>query len=56
SVDPDDDLTEIGVTSFTALEIAGRIRRLTGLDLAPSAVFEHHTSVGLVSCLRGLAT
>ncbi|SBW22654.1 type I polyketide synthase [Candidatus Protofrankia californiensis] len=55
SVDPDDDLLEIGVTSFAALEIAGRIHRLTGLELAPSALFEHHTSTALVACLRDLS-
>src|SRR5207249_437900 len=47
-VDTDDDLTELGLTSFGALEIANRLNRITGLTLPPSAMFDHRTVAELV--------
>jgi acyl transferase domain-containing protein len=44
----DDDLTELGLTSFGALEIANRLSTVTGLTVPPSAMFDHRSVVSLV--------
>ncbi|MGP4051034.1 type I polyketide synthase [Streptomyces sp. 2A115] len=48
---PGDDLTEIGITSFGALEIAARLSRETGAEVRPSVVLEHRTSHELATYL-----
>jgi aryl carrier-like protein len=45
-VEPDDDLVGLGLSSFTALELSGRLRG-AGLRLPPVAVFDHPTPVAL---------
>ena len=45
----DDDLTELGLTSFGALEIANRLSTVTGLTVPPSAMFDHNSVVSLVA-------
>ncbi|WP_439941231.1 type I polyketide synthase [Streptomyces sp. BBFR115] len=50
-IDPADDLTGIGVTSFGALEIAGRLSRETGAELRPAVVLEHRTAHELTTYL-----
>jgi aryl carrier-like protein len=45
-VEPDDDFVSLGLSSFTALELSGRLRGV-GLRLPPVAVFDHPTSAAL---------
>ncbi|MFD5557334.1 type I polyketide synthase [Streptomyces sp. NPDC127068] len=43
-VDPADDLTDLGITSFGSLEIATRLTRDTGVEVRPGVVLEHRTA------------
>ncbi|MEO3814017.1 beta-ketoacyl synthase N-terminal-like domain-containing protein [Sphaerisporangium sp. B11E5] len=53
-IDPGDDLTQIGVTSFGALEIAGRLSRETGVAVKPGMVLDHRTARDLAARLERL--
>jgi aryl carrier-like protein len=45
-IDADSDLTALGLTSFTALELSTRMRT-AGLAVRPRAVFDHPTPAAL---------
>ncbi|WP_169945212.1 type I polyketide synthase [Microbispora sp. H11081] len=51
---PHDDLTQAGITSFGALEIAGRISRETGVNVPPGLVLDHRTAHDLAARLNEL--
>ncbi|GIH67094.1 type I polyketide synthase [Microbispora siamensis] len=54
SVGPHDDLTQAGITSFGALEIAGRISRETGVNVPPGLVLDHRMAHELAARLDEL--
>ncbi|WP_182877268.1 type I polyketide synthase [Microbispora sp. H10670] len=54
AVGPHDDLTQAGITSFGALEIAGRVARETGLEVPPGLVLDHRTAHELAARLDEL--
>ncbi|WP_431884282.1 acyl carrier protein [Micromonospora gifhornensis] len=54
SVGPDDNFVEIGLSSFTALEVRNRLCEGTGLELSPLALFEHPTPAALAEHLRAV--
>lgn len=54
AVGPHDDLTQAGITSFGALEIAGRISRETGVNVPPGLVLDHRTAHELAARLDEL--
>ncbi|MBO4270861.1 type I polyketide synthase [Microbispora triticiradicis] len=56
AVGPHDDLTQAGITSFGALEIAGRVARETGLEVPPGLVLDHRTAHELAARLDELLT
>jgi mycoketide-CoA synthase len=53
SVSPEQDLMDLGLNSLVALELIGKVRESTGLDLSPGAVFDYTTPAALA---RHLAT
>ncbi|MFB6889306.1 acyltransferase domain-containing protein, partial [Kitasatospora sp. NPDC056327] len=46
-VGPGDNLMDLGMTSFAALELIRRLKETAGLDLSPSALFDHPTAAEL---------
>jgi len=48
----DGSLTELGFSSFTALELSNRLAAATGLSVPPTAVIEHPTLGALAGYLR----
>ncbi|MGC5016558.1 type I polyketide synthase [Streptosporangium sp. DT93] len=54
AVGPADDLTQIGITSFGALEIAARLSREIGVDVRVGLVLDHATAGELASRLEEL--
>jgi acyl transferase domain-containing protein len=48
---PDEALTDVGLTSFGALEIVNRLKAALGVTVAPSALFEHPTVDALAARL-----
>jgi acyl transferase domain-containing protein/aryl carrier-like protein len=56
ALDPEVSLLELGFSSFTALELSGRLRTAIGLDVAPAAVFDHPTLAALTRHLRAQLT
>ncbi|GAA2585670.1 beta-ketoacyl synthase N-terminal-like domain-containing protein [Actinomadura fulvescens] len=54
SLAPGDDLTQVGITSFGALEIASRLSRQTGVEVSPGVVLDHRTAHDLALHLQGL--
>ncbi|MCT9934583.1 acyltransferase domain-containing protein [Planotetraspora sp. A-T 1434] len=54
AVGPHDDLTQAGITSFGALEIAGRISRETSVNVPPGLVLDHRTAHELAARLDEL--
>ncbi|GLZ40815.1 type I polyketide synthase [Actinokineospora sp. NBRC 105648] len=52
---PDAQFTDLGITSFGALEITNRLNHATGLAIPPSALFDHRTITALVGSLCDLA-
>ncbi|OLZ48055.1 hypothetical protein BS330_34190 [Amycolatopsis keratiniphila subsp. nogabecina] len=56
-VPPEADLLDLGFASLTAVELSNRLATATGLDLAPTLVFDHATPLELMRYLRAeLAT
>ncbi|MCL9762961.1 acyl carrier protein [Frankia sp. AiPa1] len=47
SIDEAASLIELGFSSFTALELAGRVRAATGVEVPATVVFDHPTLVQL---------
>ncbi|GAA4208927.1 hypothetical protein GCM10022252_74770 [Streptosporangium oxazolinicum] len=54
AIDPADDLTQIGITSFGALEIAARLSREIGVDVRVGLVLDHGTARELAFRLEEL--
>ncbi|WP_329430587.1 acyltransferase domain-containing protein [Streptosporangium sp. NBC_01495] len=54
TIDPADDLTQIGITSFGALEIAARLSREIGVDVRVGLVLDHGTARELAFRLEEL--
>ncbi|GAA2986032.1 type I polyketide synthase [Streptosporangium longisporum] len=54
AIGPADDLTQIGITSFGALEIAARLSREIGVDVRVGLVLDHGTAGELASRLEEL--
>ncbi|MEV1086025.1 SDR family NAD(P)-dependent oxidoreductase, partial [Streptomyces sp. NPDC050211] len=52
---PDRAFRELGLSSVTAVELRDRLRAATGLDLAPSLVFDHPTATAVARHLDELA-
>ncbi|GAB3740467.1 hypothetical protein GCM10027598_70240 [Amycolatopsis oliviviridis] len=56
-VPPEADLLDLGFASLTAVELSNRLATATGLELAPTLVFDHATPIELMRYLRAeLAT
>jgi aryl carrier-like protein len=55
TVGPDDNLMDLGLSSFTTLELSARLRE-AGVDAPPSVIFEHPTPAGLASFLSASLT
>lgn len=55
-VNPATPFTDMGVSSFTALELSQRLHDATGLTLPPVAVFDHPTPQSLAGYLRETLT
>ncbi|MFB9679131.1 type I polyketide synthase [Streptosporangium vulgare] len=54
AIDPGDDLTQVGITSFGALEIAARLSREVGVDVQVGLVLDHGTARELAFRLEEL--
>ncbi|WP_371786105.1 type I polyketide synthase [Streptosporangium subroseum] len=54
TIDPADDLTQVGITSFGALEIAARLSREIGVDVRPGLVLDYGTARELAFRLEEL--
>ncbi|TDC80032.1 acyltransferase domain-containing protein, partial [Actinomadura sp. 7K507] len=52
-VKPDDSLLDLGLSSFTALELSTRLAEATGLQISPVAVFENATPSAMARFLNG---
>ncbi|TDE24981.1 acyltransferase domain-containing protein, partial [Actinomadura sp. 6K520] len=52
-VKPDDNLLDLGLSSFTALELSTRLAEATGLQISPVAVFENATPSAMARFLNG---
>nr|WP_086666185.1 type I polyketide synthase [Lentzea kentuckyensis] len=52
TVDPAAPFTDMGVSSFTALEVSQQLHDVTGFVLSPSAVFDHPTPTALATHLQ----
>ncbi|MFV2178658.1 KR domain-containing protein [Actinomadura sp. LOL_011] len=52
-VGDDDNLLDLGLSSFTALELSTRLSEATGLQISPVAVFEHATPAAMARFLHG---
>jgi acyl transferase domain-containing protein len=50
-IDPAVSLLELGFSSFTALELSGRLRDAIGIEVPPAAVFDHPTITALAEHL-----
>ncbi|MCX5381157.1 type I polyketide synthase [Streptomyces sp. NBC_00091] len=55
-ITPDRAFRELGLNSVTAVELRNRLREATGLELAPSLVFDHPTSAAVARHLQELAS
>jgi aryl carrier-like protein len=51
-VAPDDNLLDLGMSSFTALELSSRLGEHTGVRLAPTILFDHPVPAALVARMR----
>jgi aryl carrier-like protein len=56
AIDDNAPLWDLGLSSFTALELTNRLRAETGLNLATGTVFDHPTLNSLVDHVHGLLT
>jgi pimaricinolide synthase PimS1 len=54
SVEPDLTLLEAGLDSLGAMELAGRLATITGIELPPAAAFDHPTPAALARHLNDL--
>ncbi|MEM6477438.1 MAG: SDR family NAD(P)-dependent oxidoreductase [Pseudomonadota bacterium] len=54
-IDPDRGLNELGLDSLTAVELANRLSRQTGLSLAPTAAFDYPTVNALAAHIAAQA-
>ena len=52
-IDPEDNLTEIGFSSFSALQLCTRLNAATRLNLPTVVVYDHPTPAGLAAHLHG---
>ncbi|XLD98940.1 beta-ketoacyl synthase N-terminal-like domain-containing protein [Streptomyces sp. 184] len=52
-IDPEDNLTEIGFSSFSALQLCTRLNAATRLTLSTVVVYDHPTPAGLAALLHG---
>ncbi|MFW6692996.1 type I polyketide synthase [Streptomyces sp. MAR4 CNX-425] len=52
-IDPEDNLTEIGFSSFSALQLCTRLGAATRLTLSTVVVYDHPTPAGLAALLHG---
>jgi acyl carrier protein len=53
-VDPEEPFKDLGFSSLTAGEFAGRLSRAAGRKLPPTLVFDHPTAVAVADHLAGL--
>ncbi|WP_374199057.1 SDR family NAD(P)-dependent oxidoreductase [Streptomyces sp. GESEQ-35] len=53
-VDPEEPFKDLGFSSLTAGEFAGRLSRAAGRKLPPTLVFDHPTAVAVAAHLAGL--
>ncbi|NUP53698.1 MAG: type I polyketide synthase [Catenulispora sp.] len=53
-IDPESAFVDLGFTSFTALELNGRLTAATGHEIPPDAVFEHPEPRSLAQYLAGV--
>ncbi|WP_344280589.1 KR domain-containing protein, partial [Actinomadura napierensis] len=51
-VKADDNLLDLGLSSFTALELSTRLAEATGLQISPVAIFEHATPSAMARFLH----
>ena len=52
TIAPDDNFLELGLSSFTSLELSNRVKDETGMVLPPAAIFDHPTPLALARFLR----